>query len=149
VTVRDIIELSKAGVPPTILTALIDADGTLFTLSADQVLELHRAGVDESVILRMLATARAATPATPDAPPATQAPELVIIGDNRPASPPAAAPVLVPYPVAIPVIIDGSSRRDHRHRDRRGDQPRRDEAERRPRGLSTSLPIRHGEFVIE
>jgi hypothetical protein len=58
VTLRDIIELSKAGLPDDVLAAVIDADRTIFTLDKDQILELRKAGVSKAVLLKMLATRR-------------------------------------------------------------------------------------------
>jgi hypothetical protein len=54
VTVRDIIELSKAGLPDDVLVAVIEADRTIFTLDKEQILELKRAGVSHAVMLKML-----------------------------------------------------------------------------------------------
>jgi hypothetical protein len=54
VTVRDIIELSKAGLGDEVLVAVIEADRTIFTLDKQQILDLKRAGVSQAVILKML-----------------------------------------------------------------------------------------------
>jgi hypothetical protein len=90
VTVRDIIALSKAGLPDEILSAVIDADRTIFTLDAEQILELRRAGVSDAVLLKMVRSRRefeptpASTQASTEAAPAEIAPHVVIIGgDSR------------------------------------------------------------------
>jgi hypothetical protein len=54
VTVRDIIELTKAGLSDDVLVAVIEADRTIFTLDKQQILDLKRAGVSQAVILKML-----------------------------------------------------------------------------------------------
>jgi hypothetical protein len=89
VTIRDIIALSKAGLPDDILSAVIDADRTIFTLDAEQILELKRAGVSDAVLLKMVRSRREFdTPPSPpqasaaDAPPEV-APEVVIIGGTK------------------------------------------------------------------
>lgn len=106
VTIRDIIELSRAGLPDEVLTAVIDADRTIFTLDAEQILELKKAGVSKTVLLKMLATRRefdtAAAAPTAAAPGAL--PEVVIIGAT-PAPPPVT--VVVPQYYFVPVPIWG------------------------------------------
>ena len=106
VTVRDIIELTKAGVSDAVLTALIDADRTVFALDADQILELRAAGVSEAVLLKMLASRREfesprdAPPAHADAAP----PQVVVIGGR---SEPPAVTVVVPQYFYVPFPIFG------------------------------------------
>ncbi len=60
VSVDELFNLKANGLSDDILVALIEADGSVFYLSADDVLALHRKGLSEKVILAMLATARAA-----------------------------------------------------------------------------------------
>ena len=92
VTIRDIIALSKAGLPDEILSAVIDADRTVFTLDAEQILELRRAGVSDAVLLKMVRSRR----------------EF-----DKPASSPVAASEAVPQEVAPHVvIIGGESKKD-------------------------------------
>jgi len=86
VTIRDIIALSKAGLSDEILSAVIDADRTIFTLDAEQILELRRAGVSDDVLLKMVRTRREFEPAaapletTANTPVEQVAPQVVIIG---------------------------------------------------------------------
>lgn len=112
VTVRDIIELTKAGLSDDILVAVIEADRTIFTLDKDQILELRTAGVSETVILKMLRSRRefdaeaggvesaASNERWFDAPPQ---PGLVIIG-AQPAPPPV---IVVPQYYYVPLSIWG------------------------------------------
>ena len=88
VTIRDIIALSKAGLPDEILSAVIDADRTIFTLDAEQILELKRAGVSDTVLLKMVRSRREFdTPAKEqtltEAAPQEVAPHVVIIGATK------------------------------------------------------------------
>jgi hypothetical protein len=101
VSTRDLIELSKAGLGDEVLVALVEADGTVFSLDAPKILELRAAGVSERVITAMLKNASRTSPApSPVAateraaaapPPAPDerdgAPYFVIIGE-KPAAPP-------------------------------------------------------------
>lgn len=110
VTVRDIIELTKAGLPDEIITALIDADRTMFTLDAGQIVELKRAGVTPVVLLKMVRSRREFEPPPADEPvaadpmpPVTQPepPQVVVIGAQP--SPPPPPEVIVPYYVTVPI----------------------------------------------
>jgi hypothetical protein len=89
ITIRDIIALSKAGLPDEILTAVIDADRTIFTLDAEQILELKRAGVSDAVQLKMVRSRREFEPTAPAAQtteahvPEEVAPQVVIIGGAK------------------------------------------------------------------
>ncbi len=108
VTIRDIIELTKAGLPDEVLTAVIDADRTVFTLDTEQILELKRAGVSEAVLLKMLRTRREFEPPASAAQPVAAAapaamPGVVIIG----AAPPPPVTVVVPQYYFVPVAIWG------------------------------------------
>ena len=101
VTVHEIIELTKAGLSDEVLTALIDADRTIFTLDKDQILELKEAGVSKAVLLKMLRSRREFDSPPPEAAPepasgptatasADEVPGIVIIGAQpAPAPPPA------------------------------------------------------------
>jgi hypothetical protein len=144
VTLADIIQLSKAGLPDAVLTALIDADRTVFTLNAEQILQLRDAGVSEAVMLKLIGTRR-----WDDAPPGVQparppqpgefsdgsiGPELLIIGDTPPAEPAGQTmTVVVPFGFGSPFFnADLSPRHRHSHRQS---------------GIQSGYAIRNGEFV--
>ena len=105
VSIRDLVELSRAGLSDEVLVALIEADDTDFALDAPKILELRQEGVSERVITAMLESGRsrrqteatAAADATPPAASPVQAgapdPYFVIIGEKPP--PPAPRPQLV------------------------------------------------------
>lgn len=60
VTARDLVMLSQAGLSDEVLVALIESDGSKFTLTADDILDLRRQGLSEQVIVAMLRTSRVA-----------------------------------------------------------------------------------------
>jgi hypothetical protein len=64
VSVDELFNLKANGLSDDVLVALIEADGSVFQLSPDDVLALHKRGLGEKVILAMLASARRAVPAT-------------------------------------------------------------------------------------
>lgn len=105
VTVRDIIELSKAGLGDPVLLALIDVDRSVFTIDISTLRTLKDAGVSESVIVAMIRSGRQApepppppAPAEWQTPPPAPEPQVVVIDHHD-------APVQVPYPVAVPVYV--------------------------------------------
>jgi hypothetical protein len=111
VTIRDVIELSKAGLSDQVLLALIEVDRSVFTIDTPTVRQLKDAGVSEAVIVAMIRsgrTPRAEEPAPARVPAAPSDPPVIVI-DHRDA--PAPAPVAVPYPVAVPVYIPMPVRR--------------------------------------
>jgi len=110
VTVRDIIELTKAGLSDEIIIAVIDADRTMFTLDAEQILELKRAGVTPAVLLKMVRSRREFEPPAPE--PAASAPTPPVVTSEQPSqvvvigaepSPPPPPVVMIPYYVTVPV----------------------------------------------
>ena len=117
VTIRDVIELSKAGLSEQVLLALIEVDGRVFTIDTPTLKQLKEAGVTDGVIVALIRsgrTPRAQEPEQapePTAPPASEPDVIVryvdryIDRDRDTYSPPAPAPVAVPYPVAVPVYI--------------------------------------------
>jgi hypothetical protein len=120
VTIRDIVELTRAGLSDDVLVALIEADGTIFSLDAPKILELREAGVSERVLVAMLRSGPAATRALAAQEQARQeratekGPVVVILGAP---SPPAVVEVPVPYPVLypVPVVPPVTARRHVRH----------------------------------
>jgi hypothetical protein len=111
VTLRDIIELSKAGLSDQVLLTLIEVDHSMFSIDASALKQLKEAGVSEEVIIAMIRSGR--TPAAPEAAPAPQPeppspaadPQVIVIDHHD--SAPAPAPVYVPVavPVAVPIFV--------------------------------------------
>jgi hypothetical protein len=115
-TVRDVIELSKAGVGDPVLLALIEVDHPVFTLNTDTLKALKEAGVSDQVMIAMIHSGRTRPPAAPAQemaapdtepipPPADGAPspqaQVIVIDhhEEQPAPREVAVPVFVPVPV--------------------------------------------------
>ena len=116
VTVRDVIELSKAGLSDTVLLALIDVDRSVFQIDTETLKQLKQAGVSEPVIVAMIRSGRtppAIEPAQPIEPipmepePAVSEPQVIVIDHHDP--PP--APIAYPVPIAVPVYVTAPTRR--------------------------------------
>jgi hypothetical protein len=56
VTVAEIVDMSKAGVPPSEIVAAIQDSGTVYRLSASELANLHAQGVSDQVIDEMQRT---------------------------------------------------------------------------------------------
>jgi hypothetical protein len=118
VTIRDLIELSKAGLSDDVLLALIEVDRRVFSIDTATLKQLKEAGVSDQVIVALIKSGRqrpepVAAPAPDPAPlPREREPEVIVI-DHR--DPPTPAPQPVAYPVAVPVYIPvaSPSRRFH------------------------------------
>ena len=109
VTVQDIVALTKAGVPDTVLTAVIDADRTMFTLSPEEIIRLRKAGVSDRVLLKMIGSRREFAPPEPEPlPPSEQQPTEVVVVGSAPDSPLTQQTTIVPYPapyyVGVPIF---------------------------------------------
>jgi hypothetical protein len=111
VTIRDLVELSKAGLSDQVLISLIEVDRTIFTLDSATIKQLKDGGVSDAVILAVIKSGRsprvepapAAEPAPapdPDAPP--REPQVIVIDHHDTAAP---QPAPVAYPVAVPVYV--------------------------------------------
>ena len=103
VTIRDLIELSHAGLSDDVLIALIDVDHSVFTLDTATLKQLKQAGVSDAVILAMVRTRSAGALESGSEPrPEPQEPQLPIPTDD--VQPPQPVYVPVPVPVAVPVV---------------------------------------------
>jgi hypothetical protein len=124
VTVRDVIELTKAGLSESVLLALIDVDRSVFAIDTATLKQLKAAGVSDAVIVAMIHSGREsrAEMPQPTAPmpqeqipmPVETEPEPVPV--PMPVAPPP-QPIAVPYPVPVyvpvPVVqTHNNSRRD-------------------------------------
>jgi hypothetical protein len=111
-TVRDVVELTRAGLGEDILLALIEVDPSVFPIDTETLKMLKEAGVSQRVIVAMIRSGRTQPPPVEPAPvivQETRAPEpQVVVIDHQDAQVrevPVAVPVYVPVPV--------SSRRVH------------------------------------
>jgi hypothetical protein len=88
VSVRDLVSLSREGVSDPVLVALIETDGSKFTLNADDIRSLRYQGLSDTIILAMIRTSKVRLAPEPDAPvPAEPAIETI--------STPQPAPIIV------------------------------------------------------
>ena len=108
VTLKDIVDLSKAGLGDEVLLALIDVDGGVFDVDPVTLKSLKAAGVSERVIVALVRSGRE-RPIAPAEPPTLTdvvsqqtAPEVVYV--DRP-SPTVVREVAVPYAVPYPVYV--------------------------------------------
>ena len=117
VTVRDIIELSKAGLSEPVLLALIDVDRSVFTIDTATLKGLKDAGVSDAVIVAMIRSGRGTPPTAlpaasePQAQPEPAQPQVIVVEHHDPAPQPVAYPVAVP--VYVPVATGYDGRRYH------------------------------------
>jgi hypothetical protein len=105
-TVRDVVELTRAGLGEEVLLALIEVDRSIFPIDAATIKQLKANGVSERVIAAMVRSGRETPPdpiATDPAPqPAAPQPQVIVI-EHR--DPPEVREVVHEVPVAVPVYI--------------------------------------------
>jgi hypothetical protein len=113
-TVRDILELTRAGLGDEILLALIDVDRSVFPIDAATLKRLKDAGVSERVIVAMIRSARTPDPLPEQvavvAPAPAPEPQVIVIEHHGPPQireVPVAVPVYVPY-VRAPFVRRGA-----------------------------------------
>lgn len=123
-TVRDILELSRAGLGEETLLALIEVDPSVFPIDTATLKSLKAAGVSERVIVAMVRSARS-TPLVTEQPPVAEPPQMpepplpepqVIVIDHHDTAPAEIREVPVAVPVYIPVVTHERDR-DHDGRD--------------------------------
>ena len=113
ITLREIVELTRAGLSDDVLLALIEVDQRVFEIDPDTLKALKDAGVSTRVIVAIVKSGR--TPAPPVEP----------IVDIVPPDPPPPQVVVVDRPVVrevavavpVPVYVAVGSRSRGRHRD--------------------------------
>jgi hypothetical protein len=115
ITVRDIVELSRAGLGDDVLLALIEVDPSVFPIDAATLKAIKAAGVSDRVIVAMVRSSRTPPPpldpvAAPEDVPQAPEPQVVVIDHHEP---PVIREVQVPYPIYIPVSTR-SGLRQHR-----------------------------------
>ena len=137
-TIRDVVELTRAGLGDDVLLALIEVDPSVFPIDTETLKYLKESGVSQRVIVAMVRSAR--TPPAPVAPEpfitqvAPQAPEpQVVVIDHR--EPERIREVPVAVPIYIPVV---QRSRIPRHADRVDREP--DTEDRRDRTDPSSKP---------
>jgi hypothetical protein len=115
-SIRDVIELSRAGLGDDVLLALIEVDRSVFPIDTATLKSLKQAGLSDRVIVALVRSARTPPPPLdaapiPDDPPQAPAPQVIVIDHHD-------APVIREVPVAVPVYIPVAIRSGFRqHRD--------------------------------
>ena len=117
-TIRDVIELTKAGISEEVLLALIEVDAGVYANDPATLKALKDAGVSERVMVALVRSGRERPPAPPPAAPAAEdppppPPPVVVIERQEPQ----VQQVVVPVPVYVPVYT--TPVRPHRARERR------------------------------
>jgi hypothetical protein len=115
-TVRDIVELTRAGLGEEVLLALIEIDRSVFPIDAASIKQLKADGVSERVIVAMVRSGRETPPeaVATDAAALNPAPEpQVVVIDHHDAPQVREVPVVVPVPVYIPVATRSVHTRVH------------------------------------
>jgi hypothetical protein len=117
-TVRDVIELTRAGLGEEVLLALIEVDRSIFPIDAATIKELKANRVSERVIEAMVRSGREVPPAEPAiaevAPPVAPQPQVIVIEHREPEV--REVQVVREVPVAVPVYIPVSTTRSIRSR---------------------------------
>lgn len=133
VSLRDLIDLSKQGLSDDLLIALIDADKSVFHLTAADLKGLKEQGMSDRLLIHLLQT-----------PSLYPVPETRLLrADDRPQTYLSREPdhiviidrvetVAVPVYVPVPSHRRGYRRDDDRDRDRDGDRDRADDERRKP-----------------
>ena len=112
ITLREIVELTRAGLSDDILLALIEVDQRVFEIDPDTLKALKAAGVSTRVIVAIVKSGR--TPAPPVEPivdivPPDPPPPQVVVVDR-----PVVREVAVAVPVPVYVAVGGRTRVRHR-----------------------------------
>jgi hypothetical protein len=103
VTLKEIIELTRAGVSEEVLLALIEIDPRVFPIDPATLSELKRAGVSERVMVAIVKSGRTPMPppdpglVTPPEPAPAPEPQVVVIEREQ--------PIIHEVPVAVPVYV--------------------------------------------
>jgi hypothetical protein len=118
-TIRDVIELTRAGLGDEVLLALIDVDRGVYSIDTRTLKQLKEAGVSDKVIVALVRSGRE-RPVEPPPPieneeeeEAAPAPQVVVIDHH---DEPQVREVVVPYPVYIPVVTGTGFHIPRRHR---------------------------------
>jgi hypothetical protein len=108
-TIRDVIELTRAGLGEDVLLALIEVAGGVYAIDTATLRTLHESGVGQRVIVALVRSGRERPPLPPPPLPAAEqpamdppAPQVVVIETRVPEVQPVFVPV---YPVFVPVYV--------------------------------------------
>ena len=112
-TIRDIIELTRAGLSEEVLLALIEVDGGVYAIDPATLKQLKAAGVSDRVMIALVRSGRQSLPEPPlpvleAQESAAPAPQVVVIDHHEP-------PVerVREVPVAVPIFVPVTRTRRH------------------------------------
>ena len=106
-TIRDVVELTRAGLGDDVLLALIEVDPSVFPIDTETLKYLKESGVSQRVIVAMVRSARTPPPSVAPEPfvtqiaPQAQEPQVVVI-DHR--EPERVREVPVAVPIYFPIV---------------------------------------------
>lgn len=103
-TVRDVIELTRAGLGEEVLLALVEVDRSIYAIDPATLKSLKAAGVPERVIVAMVRSGREIPPPPAPVEEVVEAPPpepQVVVIDHQPEA--QVREVMVPVPVYVPV----------------------------------------------
>lgn len=117
ITLKEIVQLSRAGLGDEVLLALIEVDQKVFAIDSETLQMLKDQGVSERVIVALIRSGRTQpapeqlTAAAPLPEPQVMQPEpqVVVIERERPV----VQQVAVPVPVYVPVVVPATRLRRH------------------------------------
>lgn len=112
ITLREIVELTKAGLSEEVLLALIEVDQRVFSIDPETVKSLRDAGVSPRVIVAIVKSGRM-PPAEPVNPERVVTERVIEVDRGDPPAPQIVVidrPVVHEVPVAIPVYVAVGSR---------------------------------------
>jgi hypothetical protein len=104
ITIRDIIELSRAGLSEDVLLALVEVDGGVFPIDTETLTKLKAAGVSQRVIVAIVRSGRTRPPDDQGIPVVQEPPPPPVVIERptevvREVAVPFVVPVYVPVPV--------------------------------------------------
>ena len=116
ITLKEIVQLSRAGLGDEVLLALIEVDQKVFAIDSETLHMLKDQGVSERVIVALIRSGRTqpapeqltASAALPE-PQVMPEPPVVVIEHERPV----VQQVAVPVPIYVPVVVPAARVRRH------------------------------------
>ena len=105
-TIRDVIELTRAGLGDDVLLALIDVDRRVYSIDPATLKQLKAAGVSDRVIVALVRSGREVVPEQVERPVAQEQPSpQVVVIDHRDEEAPQIVERIREVPVAVPVYV--------------------------------------------
>jgi hypothetical protein len=152
-TIQDLIKLKAAGLSDDILIALIQSDGSVFKMNADDVIAVRKEGLSEKVIMAMLSTAIKPVTVAPKpvavTKPSAETPPTPLVQVNDPSGQQtyygeSNAPdtqALKPEQKTAPVVINVTQKVEQTVEDSRSRNPYADAYAYYPPGYNPYLPL--------